>query len=248
MRSFGIPGPSVWPATEASSSPAGRRFRQLRMVDRGSDVCHRRATSRCPRGRRRHGGESGRRHRHASPTGSTYPRALRWIEVDAPKIIELEGATPLRERGPLSARTCRASMISNGPARRGFLGHLRGDRVVVLTEGVIAYLENDAVSELARDLRGHPQSAVDRRLHVAHTSSKHAEAPLGFSVTSEGALRFEPADWDRHFEKRAGESRRCTTWWRRGKDSDLDCHVQVLVVRRPMVGSATRATGLNGEN
>ena len=129
------------------------------------------------------------------------PRALRWVEVDAPKIIELK-----EQRLPANEVRCQLERVtldlSSGAARKGFLGRLRCDHVVVLTEGVIAYLENDAVSELARDLRGHPSI---RRWIVDYMSPmlrRKMRNRRRFQRDFRSApFRFEPNDWHEHFEK-----------------------------------------------
>jgi O-methyltransferase involved in polyketide biosynthesis len=89
----------------------------------------------------------------ARPFRSSFPVGLRWIEVDAPKIVALKN-----ERLPVAGSRCPLERVAldlgDGGARRQFLRSLSGDHVLVLTEGVIGYLEHDDVAELDRFLRG----------------------------------------------------------------------------------------------
>ena len=82
------------------------------------------------------------------------PSSLRWIEGDFPHLIELK-ETRLADEKPgcrlerikldLTDRALRRRLFSNVNARAG--------KILVLTEGVIPYLTNEDVAELADDLR-----------------------------------------------------------------------------------------------
>lgn len=137
----------------------------------------------------------------ARPYRLDLPSTLQWIEVDAPRILALK-----EERLPVGGARCRLSRValdlSDAAARRTFLGGLRGDHAVVLTEGVIAYLENAAVTELARDLRA---CTPVRRWIADYTSPMLRRAMRKrrrFRRDFRRApFRFDPADWNRHFEE-----------------------------------------------
>ena len=82
------------------------------------------------------------------------PNSLRWIEVDFPHMIELKeqrlaGEKPScrleRIKLNLTDRVLRRQLFADISARAG--------KILVLTEGVIPYLTNDDVAELADDLR-----------------------------------------------------------------------------------------------
>jgi methyltransferase (TIGR00027 family) len=85
------------------------------------------------------------------------PESLCWIEVDYPRIIDLKdkelgGDKPRchleREKLDLAAVPARAKLFSelNG----------RFKNILVLTEGVIPYLSEEAVARLAHDIRSQP--------------------------------------------------------------------------------------------
>ena len=89
----------------------------------------------------------------ARPYRMDLPRTLRWVEVDLPEILEyksqaLASATPVcaLERIPLD--------LANVEGRRALFASLGGlaVRALVITEGLLIYLDRTEVESLARDL------------------------------------------------------------------------------------------------
>lgn len=82
------------------------------------------------------------------------PASLRWIEVDYPHIIALKDER-LRDETPRCQLERVALDLSDRPARQQLFARLAlpSHRVLVLTEGVVPYLSNEQVAELADDLR-----------------------------------------------------------------------------------------------
>ena len=127
------------------------------------------------------------------------PVGLRWIEVDYPRMIEL------KER-ELAGETphCRLERIkldlADAPARRSFFGALAAEKLLVLTEGVVPYLPNEQVAELAADLRGIGAAwwIVD---YFAPGLGKMRER-IGLTKHLRNApFRFQPGDWFAFFER-----------------------------------------------
>ncbi|HEU4586450.1 MAG TPA: SAM-dependent methyltransferase [Gemmatimonadaceae bacterium] len=124
------------------------------------------------------------------------PSDLTWIEVDYPDIIafkseRLAGETP----------RCRLERVgldlSDVPARRELFARVdaRAARVLVLTEGVILYLEETQVASLADDLRS--LAHIDGWIvdYVSKESHSYRER-AGINRRMEQArFRFKPADW-----------------------------------------------------
>ena len=124
------------------------------------------------------------------------PSDLAWIEVDYPDIVafkneRLAGETP----------RCRLERVgldlSDVPARRELFAHVdaRATRILVLTEGVILYLEDAQVASLADDLRSlvHIDGwIVDYVSKESHSYRERA----GINRRMEQArFRFKPDDW-----------------------------------------------------
>src|SRR5215471_20105093 len=85
------------------------------------------------------------------------PPSLVWIEVDYPRVIDLKDGR-LADEQP----RCRLERIkldlADLPARANLFAALgsRFNNVLVLTEGVIPYLRNEAVARLAEDINSQP--------------------------------------------------------------------------------------------
>lgn len=139
------------------------------------------------------------------------PPELRWIEVDQPQVMadksqKLAGETPVcnLERVPLD--------LSVAEARRALLDRVDagGKRVLVLTEGVVPYLTEEAVAELARDLRARPHvSAWVVDYFSREALAYRRRAPIT-AKTANAPFQFDPADWRAFFAAagwRVGELR-----------------------------------------
>lgn len=81
------------------------------------------------------------------------PRSLSWVEIDLPALVDekerlLAGETPRcelrREKADLADAATRAAVLARATAG--------ASRVVVVTEGLLVYLEDDVVRSLAQDL------------------------------------------------------------------------------------------------
>lgn len=81
------------------------------------------------------------------------PASLRWIEIDLPGILEYKEEI-LRDARPACALERIPLDLSDPAARRPVLSRLAASarRVVVLTEGLLVYLDAEQVCALGRDL------------------------------------------------------------------------------------------------
>jgi methyltransferase (TIGR00027 family) len=129
------------------------------------------------------------------------PNGLRWIEVDMGRIVGLKNDALSGEQPTCELRRVAAN-LADATVRRKLLsdvGQVDHD-VVVLTEGVLAYLTETDVAALARDLRAQPRF----RTWIADFSARF----LNRGVRARGVhrrelkhapLHFNPADWDGFF-------------------------------------------------
>ena len=88
------------------------------------------------------------------------PPALRWVDVDHPGMIEYKQAE-LAGEAPRCAYQSVGLDLADGPGRRALFARVAGEaeRVLVVSEGLLIYLEEAAVTELARDLHAQPKFA-----------------------------------------------------------------------------------------
>lgn len=90
----------------------------------------------------------------ARPYRLQLPPSLDWIEVDFPALISGKEKLLAGETPACPVRRIGLDLSDNG-ARRSLFAELArdGKPTVLLTEGLIAYLEPDKVTDLARDMR-----------------------------------------------------------------------------------------------
>lgn len=129
------------------------------------------------------------------------PESVQWIEIDSPGIIQLKNEK-LRNQKP----TCRLERIavdlSNRAERQSVFSELnaRIGPAVVLTEGLVPYLTEDMVRDLAEHLRQIPNFRLwiteyySPKLYPLFQGRKFRES-LGDSP-----FRFFPKDWFAVFE------------------------------------------------
>ena len=135
------------------------------------------------------------------------PADLLWIEVDLPELLR-DKAEALADEKP----TCRLERValdlSDGAARRALFDALgvRARHVLVMTEGLIVYLDQDEVSKLAEDLlrpasfKAWALDMVSPRLMQmiqasdAQKNLSQAGAPLKFAPV-EGPAFFSRLGW-----------------------------------------------------
>ncbi len=139
------------------------------------------------------------------------PKDFNWIEVDFQHVIDYKNEV-LKDDLPVCRLQRIACDLSDDTARSALLADLNGTgrRLCVLTEGVIPYLRNEAVSALARDLR--------QQDHIIRWISDYF-SPLFHRMSARGRLKrrlaqnapfhFNPGqnldDWPRFFAQTGWE-------------------------------------------
>lgn len=130
---------------------------------------------------------------------------FQWIEVDFPNIVIFKNET-LADDQPGCRLERIACDLSQNAAREALLTDLntRGRNILVLTEGVIPYLTNEAVAALAKNL--------NEQNHISHWITDYF-SPFFLGLAARGTIvrqlqknapfRFnpgdEPDDWPRFF-------------------------------------------------
>ncbi|MDP9064445.1 MAG: SAM-dependent methyltransferase [Pseudomonadota bacterium] len=129
------------------------------------------------------------------PYRMALPPALRWIEVDFPQLISAKQSA-LRDH----ESRCRLERISLDVAdravRRPLLGTLEaaGGAVALLTEGLIPYLRNDEVAQLASEM--HSVTSLRYWIQDFDNAGLRQPMPKGWRKALKAApLRFQTADW-----------------------------------------------------
>lgn len=129
------------------------------------------------------------------------PKDLRWVEVDYPGIIEHKESR-LKNESP----RCRLERIrmdlADREARRKMLSdlHSNSKKVLVLTEGVLPYLSNDSVKELADDLSQFEKFEYWIVEYWTKTFVERMRDPKHLKQMEKAPFLFNPDNWDEFFK------------------------------------------------
>jgi methyltransferase (TIGR00027 family) len=140
----------------------------------------------------------------ARPYRMKLPPELRWVEVDLPGILAYKQDI-LKGEKPVCRLEQIACDLSDVPARRALFAKLGslGKDIVVNSEGLLTYMEADAVAALADDLAAVPAfkfwlldmlSPGLLKMLKKSFGEELAQAPFKFGPP-EGPLFFEPHGW-----------------------------------------------------
>ena len=131
------------------------------------------------------------------------PASLEWVEADFPHLIDYK-ENILRGHTPRCALARVGVDLSDSAARRSFLASVAtGARnILVITEGVVPYLSEAQVTELAADLRAEPRFTGWVAEYFSPRAYRYLKA-VGRSARLRNApFQFFPQDWDRFFLER----------------------------------------------
>jgi methyltransferase (TIGR00027 family) len=131
------------------------------------------------------------------------PASLRWIEVDFAATIDFKSER-LAGETPRCQLERRAVDLGDPAARRALLDDVdaRSSKVLVLTEGVVGYLSNEAVAALAADLHARPHithwlveysSTLFRK--IERVVARRRNRQMGKNAP----IQFNPGDWRAFF-------------------------------------------------
>lgn len=131
------------------------------------------------------------------------PESLRWIEADYPDVMEYKERELAGEKP--RCRLERAKLDLADPAARGaFLASVDVDsrKTLVLTEGVVSYLENRDVAALAEDLRARPHIRYWVTEYFSPVTVKYRRRATQSSLRN-APFKFDPGgDWFGFFRER----------------------------------------------
>jgi methyltransferase (TIGR00027 family) len=135
------------------------------------------------------------------PYRLSLPPETHWIEVDFPEIIALKNAK-LKDAKP-KCKIERIGLDLSDPAERKRLFSEVNHRVgpaIILTEGVVPYLNEDAVASLANDIK----TQANFRLWISEYYSPDLypryQSPRFKDSLGDSPFQFFPADWFSFFE------------------------------------------------
>lgn len=124
------------------------------------------------------------------------PDSLLWIEVDYPQMIDHKEAILSEEKPQCRLEKVRLDLAQRA-LRRDFLSQAcaRGKKILVLTEGVIPYLSEAQVGELAEDLRAERNVRFWITEYFSPQTYEHLRGRLRSSQMRKAPFLFFPEDW-----------------------------------------------------
>ncbi len=131
------------------------------------------------------------------------PKALRWIEVDFPHVIDLKAERLAGERPNCTLEHVRLDLTDRA-ARQSFFAEVNGraKAILVITEGVTPYLTEDAVGALADDLRALDKVRYWVVDYFSPLVNKYYGARGRARFMQAAPFVFQPKDWFAFFADR----------------------------------------------
>jgi methyltransferase (TIGR00027 family) len=139
----------------------------------------------------------------ARPYRMDLPALLTWIEADYPQMIEFK-----ERRLAAEAPKCRLERVKidlgDAAKRQGLLAasNARAKKLLVLTEGVIPYLTNEQVGQLADDLHALDHAAYWIAEYHSPRVQRYRQRSALSKKLQNAPFRFMPADWFGFFAER----------------------------------------------
>jgi methyltransferase (TIGR00027 family) len=134
------------------------------------------------------------------------PASLQWIEVDFPDMIAYK-TQQLKDEKPRCRLERIAADLSDQAVRGKTLANIAASakKALVITEGVVIYLKEENVGELADELRGHPQFALWITEWFAPRMRKYIQNPKQMKEMRNAPMQFWPVDWIGFFARHGWE-------------------------------------------
>jgi methyltransferase (TIGR00027 family) len=138
----------------------------------------------------------------ARPLRMNLPESLLWIEVDYPPMIDYKEKMVGKEKAHCRLERVRLDLTVT-EKRKAFFNEVsqRAKKILVLTEGVIPYLTEADVAELARELHSYPSFQFWISEHYSPLSYKYLRHPKRLKKMKNAPIRFYPEDWLGFFKK-----------------------------------------------
>lgn len=165
------------------------------------------------------------------------PEGLQWIEADYPHMIEFK-----EERLANEKPHCRLERVkidlADVAARRRMLAEVdaRASKMLVLTEGVVPYLNEEQAASLADDLRTLRHARYWVLDYFSPEVVKYRGRNNMHQHMQNAPFQFAPDDWWGFFEKHGWRAREVRYYWeeaqRRNRQLHLPWHMRAMFAIR----------------
>jgi methyltransferase (TIGR00027 family) len=136
------------------------------------------------------------------------PESLLWIEADYPRMIEYKESRLAKETPRFRLERVKID-LANVAEREGFLAKIdaRSKKVLILTEGLIPYLNVEDVGVLADDLRAIQHIALWIADYISPEVMRFRDRGGISKRTKNAPFKFKPADWFGFFREHGWQAK-----------------------------------------
>lgn len=137
------------------------------------------------------------------PYRMNLPAELKWVEVDFPNIINHKN-TVLKAETPKCQLTRVALDLADIEKRRAFLSEINSQakKILVITEGVIPYLDEEQVASLSYDLQAQSKMNYWITEFFNPWVYRYLKSSVRMSQMEKSPFKFYPSDWIGFFQQR----------------------------------------------
>jgi len=136
------------------------------------------------------------------------PSSLRWIEVDYPHMIELKNTKLANEKPKCQLERVKLDLAQH-EERKQLLSRIdsQSKKILVLTEGVIPYLSEEQVGDLADDLHSQKHFQFWIAEYISPHVYRFLKGRRRMEKMKNAPFRFFPEDWIGLFERHGWKQR-----------------------------------------
>ncbi|MFL6601219.1 MAG: class I SAM-dependent methyltransferase [Steroidobacteraceae bacterium] len=138
----------------------------------------------------------------ARPYRMKVPASLRWIEADYPQILEYKETQLQTDEPCCRLERVKIDLADREARRQLFAGvNAQSHGILVLTEGVVPYLDNDQVASLADDLLASSQAGFWILEYFSAEAQKYRQRSRINRAMQNAPFKFAPDNWLDFFER-----------------------------------------------
>jgi methyltransferase (TIGR00027 family) len=173
------------------------------------------------------------------------PESLVWIEADYPHMIEFKEGRLAKEKPRCRLERVKID-LADAEARRRMLCEVdaRASKMLVLTEGVVPYLDEEQAASLADDLRAMAHARYWVLDYFSPEVVKYRGRNGMHQHMQNAPFKFAPEDWWGFFERHGWRAREVRYYWqeaeRRKRQLELPWRMRAIFAVRGLFLSKER--------
>lgn len=179
------------------------------------------------------------------PYRMVLPESLLWIEADYPHMIEYKEERLAKEKPRCVLERVKIDLADEAARRKLFCDvDARASKMLVLTEGVVPYLDEEQAAALADDLRAMEHARYWVLDYFSPEVVKYRGRNGMQQHMQNAPFKFTPEDWWGFFEKHGWRAREMRYYWeeaqRRKRQLELPWRMRAIFAVRGLFLSKAR--------